>query len=103
MTFVWVLGGAVAGFAIAWLWRAAREAGVRARLETQLQESEKRVGEQRALLEDAQKRLEAAFKATAGDALRTSNEEFLRLAEQTLKGVVAQASGDLEARKKAVE
>jgi len=103
MNLVWALGGAVAGFAIAWLWRAAREAATRARLETQLQESDRRLAEQRALLEDARQRLEAAFKATAGEALKSSNEEFLRLAEQTLKGVVAQASGDLDARKKAVE
>jgi DNA recombination protein RmuC len=104
------LGGALAGFAVAWLWRAAREAralggeqAARARLETQLQEADKRLGEQRALLEDAQKRLESTFRATAGEALKSSNEEFMRLAEQTLKGVVAQATGDLELRKKAVE
>lgn len=103
MSIVWAVGGAVAGFAIAWLYRASREAAVRARLETQLQESEKRLTEQRALLEDAQKRLETSFKATAGEALKSSNEEFLRLAEQTLKGYVVQASGDLDARKKAVE
>jgi DNA recombination protein RmuC len=103
MSIVWAVGGAVAGFAIAWLYRASREAAVRARLETQLQESEKRLTEQRGLLEDAQKRLETSFKATAGEALKSSNEEFLRLAEQTLKGYVVQASGDLDARKKAVE
>jgi DNA recombination protein RmuC len=110
MSVVWALGGAVAGFAIAWLLRAAREARAsaaqqsdRARLETQLQEADKRVAEQRTLLENAQSRLETAFKATAGDALKSSNEEFLRLAEQTLKGYVVQASGDLDLRKKAVE
>ncbi|HEX7902093.1 MAG TPA: DNA recombination protein RmuC [Planctomycetota bacterium] len=110
MSVVWALGGAVAGFAIAWLLRAAREARAsaaqqadRARLETQLQEADKRVAEQRTLLESAQQRLETAFKATAGDALKSSNEEFLRLAEQTLKGYVVQASGDLDLRKKAVE
>ena len=104
------LGGAIAGFAIAWLLRAAREARAagaeradRARLETQLQEAQKRLTEQRTLLDDAQKRLEDTFRSTAGAALKSSNEEFLRLAEQTLKGYVVQASGDLEARKKAVE
>lgn len=108
---VWAaMGGAVAGFAIAWLLRAAREAralGIeqnsRIQAETRLQETEKRLAEQRALLEDAQRRLETVFKATAGEALKSSNEEFLRLAEQTLKGYVAQASGDLDARRKAVE
>jgi DNA recombination protein RmuC len=104
MTYLWAaLGGGALGFLIAWLWRHARESAARARLEVQLLESQKALGEQRRLLEDAQGRLENAFKAMAGEALRSSNEEFLRLAEQTLKGYVAQASGDLEARKKAVE
>lgn len=50
-----------------------------------------------------QARLQDTFKAMASDALRNSNEEFLRLAQQTLEKHIAQASGDLELRKKAVE
>jgi DNA recombination protein RmuC len=104
MTYLWAaLGGGALGFLIAWLWRHAVESSQRARLEVQLLEAQKSLSEQRRLLEDAQGRLENAFKAMAGEALKSSNQEFLRLAEQTLKGYVAQASGDLDARKKAVE
>lgn len=104
MTIWWAaLGGGAVGFLIAWLWRHARESAARARLEVQLLEAQKALGEQRRLLDDAQAKLENAFKAMAGEALKSSNEEFLRLAEQTLKAHVAQASGDLDARKKAVE
>src|ERR1043166_8904122 len=48
-------------------------------------------------------RLQDSFKAMASDALRNSNEEFLRLAQLTLEKHLTQASGDLELRKKAVE
>ncbi|HYE98975.1 MAG TPA: DNA recombination protein RmuC [Planctomycetota bacterium] len=102
--------GALAGGVVVWFVRKAQEARAlgaeresRVRLETQLVEARKSLEEQRRLLDDAQGRLENAFKAMAAEALRSSNAEFLRLAEQTLKGYVAQASGDLDLRKKAVE
>lgn len=92
-------GGLLVGAAIAWLYRKTREV----RLEVQLEEARRGLAEQKRLLDDAQAKLEDAFKAMAGEALRGNNAEFLRLAEQSLKGYVAQASGDLELRKKAVE
>jgi DNA recombination protein RmuC len=93
------VAGLVVGAAVAWLYRGARVA----RLEVQLEEARKSLDEQRRLLDDAQAKLEDAFKAMAAEALRGNSAEFLRLAEQTLKGTVAQASGDLELRRKAVE
>jgi DNA recombination protein RmuC len=102
--------GLAVGALVAWFYRKSREAqavGVeregRLRLEVQLEEARRGLAEQKALLDDARAKLEDAFKAMAGDALRGNNAEFLRLAEQSMKGVLAQASGDLELRKKAVE
>lgn len=92
-----------AGFAIAWLLRRSREIPDRVRLETQLAEARKSLEEQKKLLEESQAKLETAFKALAADALKSSNESFLRLAQETLQKHVTQASGDLDARKKAVE
>jgi DNA recombination protein RmuC len=92
-----------AGFAIAWLFRRSREVPDRVRLETQLAESRRSLEEQRKLLDESQLKLETAFKALASDALKSSNESFLRLAQETLEKHVSQASGDLDARKKAVE
>jgi DNA recombination protein RmuC len=83
------------GFLLAWFIRKAQEA----KLEAALKSEE----EKRKLLDEAQAKLETAFKALAADALKSSNESFLQLAQQTLETHVARASGDLDARKKAVE
>jgi len=97
------IAGAVAGFAIAWFFRKSREIPERVRLETQLAESRKSLEGQKLLLEESQAKLENAFKALAADALKSSNESFLKLAQETLEKHISQASGDLDARRKAVE
>src|SRR6185436_6348178 len=99
----YALAGAVAGFAIAWFLRKSREVPERVRIETQLSEARRSLEEQKKLLDEAQAKLENAFKALAADALKSSNESFLHLAQETLEKHVTQASGDLDARKKAVE
>jgi DNA recombination protein RmuC len=70
----------------------ARASEVRASLE-----------EQKRLLEEAKTRLTEAFRALAADALKSSNEDFLRLAEERFKALTQAATGELEARKTAVE
>jgi DNA recombination protein RmuC len=72
--------------------------------EAEARVSEARAGleEQRRLLEDAKVRLAEAFRALAADALKSSNEDFLRLAEQRFRTLAQEAAGDLEARKTAV-
>jgi len=99
----WTVAGALAGFAIAWFLRKSREIPERVRLETQLAEARKSLEGQRLLLEESQVKLENAFKALAADALKSSNESFLKLAQETLQKHISQASGDLDARRKAVE
>jgi DNA recombination protein RmuC len=66
--------------------------------------SEIRAGleEQKRLLEEAKTRLTEAFRALAADALKSSNEDFLRLAEQRFQTLTQAAAGELEARKTAV-
>jgi len=59
--------------------------------------------EQKRLLEEAKTRLTEAFRALAADALKSSNEDFLRLAEERFKALTQAATGELEARKTAVE
>ncbi len=85
---VWAVAGLVVGAGVAWLYRKTREA----RLEVQLEEARRSLADQ-----------QDAFKAMAGEALRGNNAEFLQLAEQSMKGHLAQAAGDLELRRKAVE
>jgi DNA recombination protein RmuC len=99
----YAVAGAAAGFAIAWFFRKSREIPERIRLETQLAEARRSLEGQKLLLEEAQGKLENAFKALAADALKSSNESFLKLAQETLEKHISQASGDLDARRKAVE
>jgi len=100
---VCAFAGAVAGFAIAWFFRKSREIPEKVRLETQLAEARKSLEDQKRLLDESQVKLENAFKALAADALKSSNESFLKLAQETLEKHISQASGDLDARRKAVE
>src|SRR5579862_6328141 len=99
----YAVAGAVAGFAVAWFFRKSQEVPERVRLETQLAEARRSLEDQKRLLEESQVKLENAFKALAADALKSSNESFLKLAHETLQNQLTQASGDLELRKKAVE
>jgi len=83
------------GFTLAWFIRKAHEARLEAALQAEV--------ETRKLVDDAQSKLETAFKALAADALKNSNDSFLQLAQESLQKHIVQASGDLDARKKAVE
>ncbi len=59
--------------------------------------------EQKALLEDAKGKLTDAFKALAAEALKSSNQDFLALAETRFAALKQEAGGELEARKTAIE
>lgn len=75
----------------------------RARLETRLAESQASLTEQRALLEDAGKKLAETFKALSLDALSQNNAAFIQLADRTMQAVLAEMKGDFEKRQGAVE
>lgn len=59
--------------------------------------------EQKGLLEDAKGKLADAFKALAAEALKSSNQDFLALAETRFAALRQEAEGELEARKTAIE
>lgn len=84
--------------------QAALRAVTAEKADAEARASESRTGldEQKRLLEEAKARLGEAFRALAADALKSSNEDFLRLAEQRFKTLAQEAAGDLEARKTAV-
>jgi DNA recombination protein RmuC len=71
-------------------------------LETQLEAERKAAIEKLGLLEDAQGKLSDAFKVLSADALNTNNENFLRLARETLGHFQENAKGDLDTRHKAI-
>lgn len=72
-------------------------------LETQLKKEREAMEEKLALLNEAKERLTDAFKALSAEALRISNEEFLKLARAKLETFQKEAQGELEKRKQAIE
>jgi DNA recombination protein RmuC len=71
--------------------------------ETRAVEVEKNLVEQKALLDDARGKLTETFKALASDVLSKSNTDFLKLAEQRFSALRDGATGELDARKVAIE
>ena len=70
---------------------------------TKLDEHQKNAQEKLDLLNQAEQKLSDAFKALSGEALKNSNEEFLRLAKSTLEKYQEGAKGDLEKRQQAID
>ena len=75
----------------------------KAEAEARLDETRAGLEEQKRTLDEAKTRLTDAFRALAAEALQSSNEGFLQLAEQRFKALTQEATGELEARKTAVE
>ena len=71
----------------------------RARLEEESRASK----EKQALLERAELRLADTFKALSADALKSSTEQFLRVARQSLQAQQDDAKGELDKRRVAIE
>ncbi|HWR97693.1 MAG TPA: DNA recombination protein RmuC [Candidatus Methanoperedens sp.] len=80
---------------------AEQEARVRA--ETQMAESQLRLGEERRLLDEARAKLTDTFKSLAGETLGAHSRDFLRLAQESLGKVLAEARGDLGRRQEAID
>jgi len=80
---------------------AEQEARVRA--ETQMVETHQRLEEERRLLDDARARLTDTFRSLAGETLGAHSRDFLRLAQENLQTVLAEARGDLGKRQEAID
>lgn len=70
--------------------------------QTRLQAAQQNLEEQKKLLEEAGTRLTDTFKALSADALKTSNQEFLTLAKQSLEAVLNEAKGDISKGQEAI-
>ncbi len=86
-----IVGLAVGG-ALGWFWAAQRssrrlqeEREARVSAETRLQEIEKQLESQRALVDEATSKLGDTFKALSSDALRSNAQAFVESAQQTLE------------------
>ncbi len=74
----------------------------RAGLQSTLEAERKANDQKMELLTRAGEDLQNAFKALAAEALKSNNQSFLMIAQETLKRFQTEAKGDLEARQKAV-
>ena len=74
-----------------------------AQLETELDHERLRALEKQAALEQLNSQLKDTFNAMATEALNSNNEQFLRLAKESLGQFHIKAEGELEKREKAVE
>ncbi|MBT8036572.1 MAG: DNA recombination protein RmuC [Verrucomicrobiae bacterium] len=72
-------------------------------LEVRLQEEKKAAAEKQALLEKAEARLTDTFKALSAETLKSTQDQFLSLAKNSLKAQQQEANSELEQRKRAVE
>ena len=75
---------------------------IRAKLETAVEAERKANEEKKILLDEMAERLRESFQALSADALKSNNEAFLQLANQTLQKFQVKAEGDLEKRQQAV-
>ena len=82
--------------------RFAGEHECRVRAETERKEVLDRLEQEKKLLGEAREKLTDAFKALAGDALSSSNEQFLNLARGAFEKILAEAKGDLEKKQEAI-
>jgi DNA recombination protein RmuC len=74
------------------------ERSARTAFEARLEEERKNLQEQRRLIEESQKKLSDTFDALAGKALKSSGDEFLKLAKETLATILETTKGDLGKR-----
>lgn len=70
---------------------------------TQLKEAQKNLEEQKTLIEVMKTELADTFKAHASAALKSSNEDFLRLASEHLGKILAETKGKLGEHKEALD
>ncbi len=106
LTVVLAVAGVIIGFLfgllVGWI-RASRGDAERARLEAQLEGAQAQAQEKLGLLNEARAKLEETFKALAAETLRANSESFMNLARSQMETLFAQADGNLERRREAIE
>lgn len=73
-----------------------------AQLSTALSQERRGFEEKLTLLEDAQRKMQDAFKALSYEALEKNNHQFLSLAQQSFEKLQTSAKGDLNLKEKAI-
>ncbi len=92
-------GGGAAGAALLYILQSKKTL----ELEKKNAELQAQITADKAAFEQVSAALDNRFKATAQEALAKSNEQFLTLAQERLKGAQGDAAHDLEKRQKAID
>jgi DNA recombination protein RmuC len=71
--------------------------------ETRLQEVQTSLEKERRLLDEARVKLEDTFAALSADALKGNNQAFIALAKSEFETIQAQARGELDTRRQAID
>lgn len=71
--------------------------------EAAFQEAKKNLEEKLAAFEDSRAKMESAFQALSGEALKSNNQAFLELAQAHLAQFQENAKGDLDKRQEAID
>src|ERR1700693_3603430 len=79
--------------------RIEEEQRLRATTEKDAESQRANLSEQRRLLDDAQIKLREAFQSLAGEALKSSSNQFIELAKSKFDSLQKEAEGDLDQRK----
>ena len=74
-----------------------------ASLKTTVEIERRAAGEKMAIIEGARTQLSETFTALSNQALRSSTEEFLKLAQENLKQFHIQAQGELDQKEKSID
>ena len=82
--------------------RASGAERLHAVAQQEIKDADRRIAEQKKLLEEAEKSFREAFEALSSRALKQNNAQFLELARETLAKTQEQAKGELEKRQEAV-
>ncbi|HZP02503.1 MAG TPA: DNA recombination protein RmuC [Terriglobia bacterium] len=83
--------------------RLKTESELRVAAETRLTEAQANLEEQKKLFDDARQKLAETFQALSAEALKSNNQAFVALARSTFETIQAQAQGELESRRKAID
>ncbi|MBI1750953.1 MAG: DNA recombination protein RmuC [Acidobacteria bacterium] len=83
--------------------RAEEEQRGRVAAETSLKEAAKNLEEQRKAIEEVRAKMAETFEALSATALKSSSQEFLKLAGMTFEKLKAEASGDLSKKEQAFQ
>jgi DNA recombination protein RmuC len=72
------------------------------KLNQQVADQRQAIEEQKLILSDAQTKLQDTFKALAGEALKSNNEQFLQIARQSMSHLMTETKGDLGKHKEEI-